>query len=351
MIIKNALLQNGLYDIKIENGCIVDIGIFDEIADINAHGKKVIPGLIDIHIHGFKGIDASDGKLSQISKDLASAGTTSFLPTTMTDSIENLKRITSEDLPSDGANIIGFHLEGPYISKKRKGAQNESYIKNPDISEYKSFKNVKLITVAPEVDGAIEFIKGCDCCVSLGHTDCNYETAFKAIDAGAVSLTHTFNAMPPLLHREPGPIGAGLEKGTFAEVICDGRHVSKPAVLALYKMFTSDRLIFISDAIRPAGLPDGKYSSGGIDVFMDNGKLTLEDGTLAGGSCPLLECIKTAVSFGIDFYEAVKMASTTPAKMLNLNKGKIEVGYDADLVILNDDLTVSDVIINGKLYQ
>ena len=351
MIIKNAKLQNGIFDIKINNGKIIETGKFSDDYDIDACGKKVIPGLIDIHIHGFKGIDASDGKLSELSRELALAGTTSFLATTMTDSIDNLERITSEPLDSDGANILGFHLEGPYISKAKKGAQNESFIKNADLEEFKKFKNVKLITVAPETDGAIEFIKNCGCCVSLGHTNCDYSTAVKAFEAGAVSLTHTFNAMPPLLHREPGPIGAAIEKGTFAEVICDGMHVSKAAVLMLYKTFGSDNLILISDAIRPAGLPDGKHSSGGLDVYIKNGKLTLSDGTLAGGSNPLLNCIKKAVEFGIDFYEAVKMATETPAKMLRLNKGKIQEGYDADLLILNDDNSISDIIIGGKLYK
>ncbi len=350
MIIKNAQLQNGIFDIKITNNIISEIGKF-ETSDIDAKCKRVIPGLIDIHIHGFYGVDTSDMNLESISCNLAKCGTTSFLPTTMTDSVENLEKITSQNTAIKGANIIGFHLEGPYISKKRKGAQNEKFIKNPDLQEFKKFKNVKLVTIAPELENSIDFIKNCTCKVSLGHTDCDFETANNAFKAGAVSLTHTFNAMPPLLHREPGPIGAGLENESFAEVICDNRHVSKPAVLALYKMFTDDRLILISDAIRPAGLPDGEYSSGGLSVFMKNQKLTLADGTLAGGSVPLIECVKTAVSFGIDFYSAIKMASETPAKMLGINKGQIKEGFDADLVILNDDFSVDTVIIGGKKFE
>lgn len=351
MIIKNALLKDGIFDIKIVNGKIDDIGAFDEVSDIDAKGKRVIPGLIDTHIHGFMGIDTADGELNKISRDLALAGTTSFLPTTMTDSVENLIKTTNQPLPESGANVIGFHLEGPYISKKKKGAQNENYIKAPDLNEFTQFKNVAVITLAPELNEAEDFIKNCGCKVSIGHTDCDCETAIKAIEAGADCLTHTFNAMPPLLHRAPGPIGAAAEKEIYAELICDGRHVSKSAVVALYKMFSSDRVILISDAIRPAGLPDGEYSSGGLEVIMNDGTLTLEDGTLAGGSQPLLECVKTAVSFGIDFYEAVKMASETPAKRFGLNKGKVEKGYDADLVIINDDFTVSDVIINGEIYK
>lgn len=351
MIIKNARLYNGISDIKIENGKISDIGTFSGEADIDAQGKLVIPGLIDIHIHGFHGIDTSDMKFDELSRSLALNGTTSFLPTTMTDSIDNLVKITNTKLPESGANIIGFHLEGPFISHNKKGAQNPDYIKNPNLDEFNKIRNCRIITLAPELDGAEKFIENCGCLVSLGHTDCDYDTAIKAIQAGADCLTHTFNAMPPLLHRAPGPIGAASEKGIYAEVICDGRHVHKSAVLSLYKMFTSDRMILISDAIRPAGLEDGVYDSGGLDVVMKDGALTLKDGTLAGGSQPLLYCVKKAVEFGIDFYEAVKMASETPAKRLGLNKGKIEKGYDADIVILDDEMNVSDVIINGKLYK
>ena len=351
MIIKNALLQNGIFDIKIENGKIADIGSFEADGDIDAKGKRVIPGMIDTHIHGFGGVDTSDGDLETISRALALAGTTSFFPTTMTDSVENLIATTNQPLPESGATVIGYHLEGPYISPAKKGAQNEAYIKAPDLNEFKKFNNVANISLAPEVDGAEDFIKNCGCKVSIGHTACDCETAIKAIDAGADCLTHTFNAMPPLLHRDPGPIGAAAEKGIYTELICDGRHVAKAAVLALYKMMGSDRVILISDAIRPAGLPNGKYDSGGLAVIMNDGALTLEDGTLAGGSQPLLQCVKTAVSFGIDFYEAVKMASETPAKRFGLNKGKIEKSYDADIVIINDDFSVSDVIIGGKLYK
>lgn len=351
MIIRNAKLKDGIFDIKIKNGKIAEIGKSDEDCDIDAKGKRVIPGLIDTHIHGFMGVDTVDCNLQVISRNLALNGTTAFLPTTMTDSVENLIRTTNQPLPENGAVVIGYHLEGPYISVKKKGAQNEAYIKSPDIDEFKKINSVAMISLAPEIENAIDFIKYCPCKVSIGHTDCDYDTAIKAIEAGADGLTHTFNAMPPLLHRSPGPIGAAAEKEIYTELICDGRHISKGAVLALYKMMGSDRVILISDAIRPAGLPDGEYDSGGLKVIMNNGELTLEDGTLAGGSQPLLQCVKTAVKFGIDFYEAVKMASETPAKRFGLNKGKIEAGYDADIVIINDDFTVSDVIIDGKLYK
>lgn len=352
LVIKNAKLKDKIADIKIEDGIIAEIGLFDCDDAIDAEGRVVIPGLIDVHIHGFGGYDTSDlGRLGEMSVKLAQKGTTAWLPTTMTDTIENLAEVTGQSLVTDGAEIIGFHVEGPYISKKRKGAQNEKFIKNPDIEEFKKLENVSIVTIAPELPGSEKFIKSCDAIVSIGHTDCDYDTAVNAIDAGAKCLTHTFNAMPSFLHRDPGPIGAAFEKNIYAEVICDGRHVSKAAFLALYKMFTSDRLILISDAIRPAGLPNGRYISGGLDVYMNDGILTLEDGTLAGGSAELLSGVKKAVDFGVDFYEAVKMASETPAEMLGLKKGKIEQGYDADIVILNDDLSVYRSVVGGKIIE
>lgn len=350
MIIKNARLKDGIADIKIEGGRIKAIGSF-EGDGIDARGKTVIPGLIDTHIHGYCGVDASDGALDKLSRDIAASGTTAFLATTMTDSIENLRRITSQDISVSGATVLGFHLEGPYISRAKKGAQNEAYIKAPNIEEFATFKNAKKITVAPECEGAIGFIKAVDCKVSIGHTECSYEEAIAAIDAGADCLTHTFNAMPPFLHRAVGPIGAAAERGIYAEVITDGRHVHKAAVLLLYKVFGPERMTLISDCIRPAGLPDGEYASGGLDVIVKDGVATLKDGTLAGGSSSLLQNVKTATQMGIPFWDAVQMASATPAEYLGINKGKTEVGYDADLVIINDDFTVDTVIIEGKIYN
>lgn len=351
-VIKNALLGTSTVDIAVQDGVISEIApCIDGDVLLDAEGKVVIPGLVDTHLHAFGGYDVLDGELEKISLRLAKEGTTCWLPTTMTVAVEELQKVTDMPLPTEGATVAGFHLEGPYISAKRKGAQNEAFIKKADIEEFKRFKNVKRITVAPEEDGAVEFIKAVDCQVSLGHTDCTYEEALKAIEAGADCLTHTFNAMPPMLHRAPGPIGAAVEKGIYAELICDGNHVSKAAVLALYKMLGADRVMLISDTIRPAGCPDGKYSSGGLDVFMKDGVATLSDGTLAGGSQPLLFGVKKAVEFGIPFDDAVKMASETPAKALGLNKGKIAVGFDADLVILDGDLNVCDTVIGGKVIQ
>lgn len=350
MILKNARLQDGIFDIAVSGKIIDRIGHFDTKAELDAGGRRVIPGLVDVHLHGFRGVDSADCRFACIGDALVEEGTTSWLATLMTDSVAHLKQITHSDAPHGKANLLGFHLEGPYLSEKRSGAQNKDYLKNPSIEEYRSFRDVKMITVAPELPGAEAFIRSVDALVSIGHTDCDYETALRAIDCGAACLTHTFNAMPPMLHRAPGPIGAAVEKGIYAQLICDGRHIAPSVVLAAYRMFGSDRLTLISDMIRAAGMPDGVYDSGGYDVVMKNGVATLTDGeTLAGGSASLLHAVQFACSIGIDFYEAVKMASETPSRLLGLKKGRIEAGYDADLVLLEKDGSVAATIIGGEV--
>ena len=353
MVIYNALIKGKLKSIVIRDGKIEKVADNVDVGDIDAAGKRVIAGLIDVHTHGCIGMDTMDANFEPMCRFYAEHGTTSFLPTTMTMGYDALERVTNAKTDFAGANILGFHFEGPYISAKHKGAQNEKYIKNPSVNDFKRFKNIKMITVAPELNGAIEFIKAVspECVVSLGHTDCDYNTALKAIENGAICLTHTYNAMPPLHHRNPGPIGAAFEKNIYAQIICDGFHISKSVVLATYKMFGSDRMVLISDSIRSAGLKDGEYESGGLKVYLKDGTARLADGTIAGSSATLLACVKTAVNFGIAFDDAVKMASETPANMLGIKKGRIEKGYDADLVILNDDFSVFKTIISGTVFS
>lgn len=352
MIIYNALIGESLKSLTIRDGKITEIAENVINGDIDAGGNRLIPGLIDVHTHGCVGLETMDADFEPMCRFYAEHGTTSFLPTTMTMSYDALKSVTTAKTDFKGANILGFHFEGPYISSKQKGAQNERYIKNPSIEDFKRFDNVKMITIAPELQGAMEFIESIsnECTVSLGHTDCDYETALKAIENGAKCLTHTYNAMPPLHHRNPGPIGAAFEKHIYAQLICDGFHVSKPIVLATYKMFGADRLTLISDSIRCAGLPDGEYESGGLEVFLKDGAARLADGTIAGSIATLLDCVKKAVMFGIPFDDAVKMASETPANMLGINKGRIAKGYDADLLIVDDKINIKTVIIGGEVF-
>ena len=352
MIIKNALFGGKIQDIVIADGKIAAITDRADGDGLDARGKRVIPGLVEVHSHGCIGMDTMDADFKNMCRFYAEHGTTSWLPTTMTMGYDDLKRVCTAETDFDGAQILGFHFEGPYISPKHKGAQNEKYIQNPSVEDFKQFERVKMMTVAPELPGSEAFIRAVtpDCVISIGHTDCDYETALRAIDWGANCLTHTYNAMPPLHHRNPGPIGAAIEKGIYAQLICDGFHVSKPVVLATYRTFGPERVVLISDSIRPAGLPEGTYESGGLTVYLKDGAARLADGTIAGSSATLWDCVKKAVEFGIDFDDAVRMASATPVELLGVPKGKIEVGYDADLLILDGD-DIETVIIAGKIFS
>ncbi len=347
---KNAVIDGKLTDIKIENGKFAEFGKFDEGFDLK--GLKVYPGLIDVHTHGCMGFDASDGEsLNKICEFMAENGVTSFLPTTMTIDTKKLKEIFSAPLPENGAQILGYHAEGPYININKKGAQCGDFVKNPDLAEFKSFKNVKMVTVAPELEGAEEFIKNCECVASIGHTDADYEATVKAAEKGAKCLTHTFNAMNGVHHRNPGPIGAALEKDMYIQVICDGLHIHKSIIKLLYKAFGVDRMVLISDSMRACGLPDGIYDLGGQKITVKNKVALLDENTLAGSCATLLDCVKKAIEFGIPEKNAFKMASQTPAELLNANKGHLKIGFDADFIALDENLNLKYTIINGKKWM
>lgn len=353
MIINNALVNGSKVDIVIEKGIIVSVTENCAEKGIDAKGARVIPGLIDVHTHGCFGHDTMDAEFKELCSFYADCGTTSVLPTTMTMGFDDLLKVSDAQKKYPGANVLGIHFEGPYISHKYKGAQNPEFILKPDAQQFSKLSSALMVTIAPEVEGAMEFIKEVSdrVVVSIGHTDCDYETALAAIDAGALCLTHTYNAMPPLHHRNPGPIGAAFERKIYAQLICDGFHISKPVMLATYNMFGADRVVMISDSLACAGLPNGKYVSGGLDVELSDDVARLTDGTVAGSRVMLWDCVKKAVEFGISFEDAVKSATETPAEMLGINKGKIKEGYDADLLIINDDMTIRSVVIGGELWQ
>lgn len=348
-IIKNVNLYGEITDITVENGKIAAIGKTKE-EGVDFGGNKIYPGLVDIHNHGCIGYDTMEGHLEEMADYQLSKGITTWYPTTMTMSAEDIIAATSNDIGfCHGANIPGFHMEGPFINKKFKGAQNEAYILPPSMELFCKCKNIKRVTIAPEVEGSIEFIKECPAVVSLGHTDADYATAMKAFSAGARSLTHTYNVMPGIHHRAPGPIGAGSDsKEVMAELICDGRHVHSSAVKMLIKIFGEDRIIFISDSMKATGLSDGVYSFGGQTITVKDGAALTETGNLAGSTSTLFDCVKTAISFGIDERSAVKMASENPARHMGLNKGKIEVGYDADFIIVDESFNLVKSIARGE---
>lgn len=354
-IIKNASLFGKICNIECENGLISSINQEKGLNGFDAEGRTVIPGLIEVHAHGCIGMDTLDGNFEPMCDFLAKHGTTTWLPTTMTVDAETLIEVTHKKTDFPGCHIPGFHLEGPYISPKYKGAQNEAFIKAPTYEEFSKFHNVKMITVAPEQPGSMDFIRRITSegvVASIGHSDANYNVSIEAIEAGANCLTHTFNRMLPLHHRDPGPIAAGSEKAIWAQLITDGIHVHKSMILASLKMFGRDRLTLISDAIRPAGLPEGTVSeSGGIPVVVRNGAVYLEGtDTLAGSGATLWDCVKYCVSIGIDFEDAVTMATRTPAKLLGLNKGEIREGFDADLLLIDDNMKINEVFISGERY-
>ncbi len=353
MIIFNAKLNNRLASIEIADGKIISVEKNRASGDIDAKGKNVIPGLIDVHTHGCGGHDTMDADFAPLCKKYAEHGTTSFLPTTMTMDEASLLRVTSSDTSHYGANILGFHLEGPFISAKYKGAQNEAHIRKADFNEFSRYKNAKMITIAPETEDAYDFISKVErlgCIVALGHSAAGFEQASKAFELGAKSVSHLYNAMSPFHHRDTGIIGAAFMHKAYAQIICDGLHVSKSAFLTAYKMLGSDRLTLISDSLCSAGMPDGEYISGGLKVILKSKEARLEDGTLAGSSAMLIDCVKKAIEFGVPFDDAVKMATETPAKLLGVNKGVIAEGYDADLLIVDDELKLDTVIINGKVF-
>lgn len=348
-VLKNVLIDGEITDIVIENGKITCVGK-TELSGEDMEGLRAYPGLIDIHTHGALGMDVtSGGHLYELSVYQSSQGVTAWYPTTTTASAETIYAVTHEKTDFDkGARIMGFHMEGPYVNEKYKGAQNEKFIKDPTVEEFNTFKNVDIITLAPEKNGAMEFIKGCKAKCVIGHSDADYETAASAIEAGADCLTHTFNAMTPLHHRKPGIIGAAIEKDAWVQVICDGLHVHKSVVKMLYRTF-GKKMIVISDSVNPAYLPDGEYEYDGLHITMANGEARLPDGTIAGSSHSALYGVRRLVEWGIPEKDAFYMASTAPARYMGLyKKGVLAAGFDADIILLDDELNLKYTIIGGE---
>ena len=353
-IIKNVICDGRQVDIAVENGKIYNI--YDsgssECPDaeyVDFGGAEIYPGLIDIHSHGALGHDTMDADaLDFLAEYYLKNGITTWYPTTMTMSVDDINAAVTAPYAGGGASILGFHFEGPFINAKRCGAQDPEYAIAPDASLFDSHECMKMITVAPETEGAIEYIKNCPAVVAIGHTCCDYDTARAAFLAGAKCLTHTFNARPGIHHRDPGPVIAGAECGAYAQLICDGIHIHPAVVRSLIKLYGTERVILISDSISATGLPDGEYTLGGQAVRMDGGVVTLREGVLAGSSVTLFECVRRAISFGIPKADAVKMASENPARLMGINKGVIAEGYDADFIIVDSDFNLVRAIARGE---
>ena len=330
-------------------------------------GCYVIPGLIDIHTHGAMNEDASDGSLDglvKMARYYAAGGVTSWCPTTMTLKEPELTRametINGFVRPADGAKVAGVHLEGPFLSLKKCGAQNPDNLHAPDAGLFHrldeaSGHRVRLVTVAPEEPGALPFIREVSrtCAVSLGHTTADYDTAAAAYEAGASHATHLFNAMPALNHREPGVVAAALDAGATVELITDGFHIH-PAVVRLVHRLFGEKLVLISDSLRCAGMPDGDYELGGLPITLTEGVARLRgSSTLAGSSIHLMDGLRRAVSFGVPLEAAVYAATAAPAKAIRREReiGALAPGRTADLVVLDQNLSLKAVYIDGALIS
>lgn len=366
IILHDEIVEKNVF---IENEKIIEVSdrqpINEEIID--AKGLYVSPGFVDVHTHGRGGSDtmyATFEDLNTISKATLKTGVTSFLPTTMTMPVDAItKAIENIAINKDkveGAQVLGTHLEGPFFNKIYKGAQPEECMILPTVDNYLSFVKeyqdvVRKISIAPELEHSlelIEYLKDKNTVVSLGHTNATYEEAQKAIDAGATSGTHTYNAMTPLTHRAPGVVGAVMTNNSvYAELILDGVHVHYTAAKALLGTKGKDKVILITDSLEAAGLEDGKYLLGNQDVYVKNGEARLLNGALAGSIVSMNVAVKNAYHhLGITLNEAVNLASYNPAKSINEDLlGEIKVGNFADIIFFDEDIDVKDVMIKGQL--
>lgn len=364
IILENEILENKVlvFDEKI-------VDILDEAPNnceiIDAQGKYVSPGFVDIHIHGNMGrdtMDATEEAITTIAKSIVRHGVTSFLPTTMTMDKESVYNALDavKDLMGCGegrAEILGAHLEGPFINQKYKGAQNEAFIINPSYEFVENYKDViKVITYAPEQDENFEFtkevVKNTDIALSIGHSKATFKQAREAINLGARNITHLFNGMTPLNHRNPGVVGAGLTSDVYCEIIADKIHISKDLFQFILDNKGEDKIILVTDSIEAGGLEDGEYSLGGQKVIVKDSQARLESGSLAGSVMPLNKMVYNFLNnTDLDMRKVVRLAAINPAKSIGIDKtkGSIEIGKDADITLIDEDVNCYMTINKGKI--
>lgn len=370
MILKNCTFFNECFekefgDIKIENGKIKTIGmLFGEGVDMS--GKILLPGFIDIHIHGAAGGDAGDNSaeaLEKMSAFLAKNGVTSFCPATMSRPVDEL--IKTADFIAGfkykgGAKIVGINFEGPFISKEKCGSQNEEFITAGTCEDFNdlydaSFGLMKLITIAPEAFDSDKFIESCapQRTVAIGHTNATAAQCKRAFEKGASHITHLYNAMSQMTAREAGAVGAALDSEATCELICDGHHVCPEVIRNTFKILGENRAVAVSDSMRAAGLGTGEYELGGQTVYVkeNDGVARLESGIIAASITNLFAEFKNLLSFGIDFKAALKACTINPARVIDEddNIGSIAVGKYADFTVVDENLSLVEVYINGTL--
>jgi len=378
VLIKNAevFMENRFVDtdIRIEEKKIVKIEqsivAYEKEEVVDAKGKKLIPALVEIHSHGCVGEDfatSDEAGLKKMLRFYASKGILHVLATTVTEDLELTQkalqtiktRMDNQTEEEELALIAGIHMEGPFLSHKKRGAHDEQYLLELSKELMDQWRKdapscIRMLSVDPDLDKSGEFIKtyAKDMVISLAHTECTYETAKKAIENGADHVTHLFNAMNGLNHREPGIVGAVSDFPVFAELICDGVHIH-PAVIRLIYKVAGDRIVLISDSMSATGMENGIYQLGGLDVYVKDGKAILKDGTIAGSSVDLYEMMRRAISFGIPAEQAVLSATYLPAKSIGLeeNIGSIAEGKTADILLIGADWNLEAVYKSGKKIE
>jgi len=374
LILPDRLLNDG--QIVVEEGIIQEVVEADRGYDstLDFGDSFIAPGFIDLHVHGIAGVDTMDGSqesLSLMAERFAAHGVTGFLPTTMTASLEattqaigQVHAAMSEQKPHvpSRARILGAHLEGPWISPQFKGAQNESFVTLPEEASVRAILDaaegaLRIVTLAPEMPGADLAIRRLlqeSVWISIGHSGATYEQALQAIDLGASHITHCFNAMTGLNHRNPGVAGAALMSGdVFAELIADGLHVHPDVMRLLIRVKGRERVMLITDSMSASERPDGRYDLGGQEVVVRGGEARLHDGTLAGSTLVMDQGLRNLIHLcRMPLVDAVYMASSTPAMAIGMGttKGKIRTGYDADLTIMDAQLLPQAIMIDGNVF-